>query len=49
MLLDVGATKLNAAFPNSFSETEKLVMMGVFLVTTSGAVIVADVLFAVLA
>jgi hypothetical protein len=45
----VGGISLKGAFPNSFSGTEKLVIVGVFLVTTKGAVIVADVLFAVLA
>jgi hypothetical protein len=45
----VGGISLKGAFPNSFSGTEKLVITGVSLVITKGAVIIADVLFAVLA
>ena len=42
VLLDVGATKLKAAFPNVFIIAEKLVIVGVALFTVRVAVIVPD-------
>ena len=39
-LLDVGATKLKAAFPNVFVISEKLVIVGVALFTTKDVVVV---------
>jgi hypothetical protein len=41
-LLDVGATKLKAAFPNVFVIAEKLVIVGVALFTVRVAVVVPD-------
>ena len=42
VLLDVGATKLKAAFPNVFVIAEKLVIVGVALFTVRVVVIVPD-------
>ena len=42
LLLDVGATKLKAAFPNVFVIAEKLVIVGIALFTVRVVVIVPD-------
>ena len=49
LLLDVGATKLNAAFPNVFVATEKLDRTAVALFTVRVVLIVLSIKFAVLA
>ena len=49
LLLVVGEVIVNAAFPNTFAGTEKLVIVVVALPTTKDVVIDADVLFSVLA
>jgi hypothetical protein len=49
LLLVVGATRANGAFPNTLSGIEKLVSVATVLVTTSEAVMVPNVLFGVLA
>ena len=49
LLLVVGEVIVNAAFPNTFAGTEKLVIVVVALPTTKDVVIDSDVLFSVLA
>ena len=48
-LLDVGGIIVNGAFPNAFSGTTKLVIVGAILPTVRVVVIIPDVLFGVLA